>query len=478
MKKISIYLILIGLVSCNQAGKQEVTLTSEAGRALRQGCNYSGTLEDSDELCNFYRGNNFATYENAELALEKILAVTGMSKRFVLQECGDISNCVATSYKGVRYILYDREFMDAIASNTTSWSNLAILAHEIGHHVNGHSLDLVVYATEAAEPPTLSESRQMEIEADEYSGFIMKQLGASLSEAQEAITLLADDDNDSYSTHPSLSKRLKAIEKGYNRASGFSGNMTQGSSTTGATMTADDYFYLALNNEDDYEFQIRNYTLAIGLEPDFPNAYYNRGLAYYESEENQQALNDFSRYLDYYSDDIDALNMHGECHRRLENYPKSIADHTKAIRLNPDIADSYYQRGLAHYYSDNEKDAINDFDRCLRLDDDFALALFYRAESWRYLEKYEDAIADYTRYLRLVPDEVAAFYGKGFAHWNLEENEDAIKCFTRCIRLDPDYGPAYSARGWVRDDGYCNDFRKGCDLGDESGCDGLKEYCN
>ena len=57
--------------------------------------------------------------------------------------------------------------MDAIATRTNSWSNLSILAHEIGHHVQGHSLDIVLYATESAEAPTLSESRQMELEADE-----------------------------------------------------------------------------------------------------------------------------------------------------------------------------------------------------------------------------------------------------------------------------------------------------------------------
>ena len=137
-----------------------------------QACQY-GSSTDASELCDFYRGNNFASYRNADIALDKILSVTGLSKNFVLAQCNDITNCVATAYKGVRYILYDKDFIDAIATRTNSWSNLSILAHEIGHHVNGHSLDLVVYATEAVEAPTLSESRQMELEADEYSGFVM-----------------------------------------------------------------------------------------------------------------------------------------------------------------------------------------------------------------------------------------------------------------------------------------------------------------
>jgi len=182
-----------------------------------QACQYGNSI-DASELCDFYKGSNFATYRNADIALDKILDVTGMSKRFVLKECNDIFNCLATSYKGIRYILYDRDFMDAIATNTNSWSNLSILAHEIGHHVNGHSLDLIVYVSGEADAPTLAESRQMELEADEYSGFVMYKLGASLSDAQKAIHLVSTNEDDSYSTHPSKDKRLKAIEKGYNKA--------------------------------------------------------------------------------------------------------------------------------------------------------------------------------------------------------------------------------------------------------------------
>ena len=171
-----------------------------------QACQYGSSI-DASEICDFYKGNNFATYKNADIALDKILAVTGLSKNFALKECKDISNCVATTYKGIRYILFDKEFMDAIATRTNSWSSISILAHEIGHHVNGHTL--------GEKEITLSESRQMELEADEYSGFVMFKLGTSLSQAQEAIRLISTNADDSYSTHPSRDKRLRAIERGY-----------------------------------------------------------------------------------------------------------------------------------------------------------------------------------------------------------------------------------------------------------------------
>ena len=291
-----------------------------------QACQY-GSSTDASEICDFYQSRSFATYRNADIALDKILDVTGMSKRFVLKECNDISNCLATTYKGIRYILYDRDFMDAIATRTNSWSSISILAHEIGHHVNGHTL--------GEKETTLSESRQMEIEADEYSGFILGKLGASLIQAQEAIRVYGSDKDDSYSTHPSRDKRLKAIEIGYNNAKGQSSNNDY--STNSSTFTAEDYFYKAYNRKSDWQYQIDNYTkcLRIGTDKDVL-AYYNRGVAY----------------------------------SRLENYEDAIDDYTRAIRIDPYATTAYYNRGVVYTLLENYEDAIDDYTRAIRIDPD------------------------------------------------------------------------------------------------------------
>ena len=66
------------------------------------------------ELCSLAQGimgNNFMNDKEADIALDKILSVIGASKRFILQPCSEINNAVATSYKGKRYILYDKAFI-------------------------------------------------------------------------------------------------------------------------------------------------------------------------------------------------------------------------------------------------------------------------------------------------------------------------------------------------------------------------------
>jgi hypothetical protein len=79
-----------------------------------------------------------------------------------------------------------------------------VLAHEIGHHLNGHTV------TSSGSQPSL------ELEADEFSGFVLRKMGASLTEAQAAMKTLASVN--SSRTHPGQYDRLASIEKGWNHA--------------------------------------------------------------------------------------------------------------------------------------------------------------------------------------------------------------------------------------------------------------------
>ena len=173
-----------------------------------------GNNVDALKLCSVIQTNNFTTNIDAERGLQRILSVIGASKRFVLQPCNNINNAVATSYKGIRYILYDKDFMDSLDAGD-NWSNLFILAHEVGHHINGHSLDLVLYAAEVVEPQSLVTKREEELEADEFAGFILAKLGAPFSSIELLLNNISLDYDDTYSTHPSLSKRINAARKGF-----------------------------------------------------------------------------------------------------------------------------------------------------------------------------------------------------------------------------------------------------------------------
>lgn len=170
---------------------------------------------DAIKICKAIQSNNFSSNKLADNALDKILSVIGASKNFVLQPCDNINNAIAISFDGIRYILYDKQFMISLNENN-DWGNLFILAHEVGHHINGHSLDVLLKSNNKK---TLGQRRKQELEADEFAGFILAKLGGPIDYARRIITKISKDSDDTFSTHPNRKKRLEAIEKGY-----YSGN--------------------------------------------------------------------------------------------------------------------------------------------------------------------------------------------------------------------------------------------------------------
>ena len=122
-----------------------------------------GNSVDAMKLCTVLQTNNFGTDAEAEKGLDRILSVIGASKRFVLQPCDNINNAVAASYKGIRYIFYDREFINSV-SYGNNWKNLFILAHEVGHHINGHTRDFLL--AEVLDGQSKEKQREEELEVE------------------------------------------------------------------------------------------------------------------------------------------------------------------------------------------------------------------------------------------------------------------------------------------------------------------------
>ena len=136
--------------------------------------------------------------------VKEIIDVVGLKPRFELR-AAEIENAAAVTYNGKRYILYNEQFLASINNAVhTDWAGVSILAHEIGHHLNGHTLTRT------------GSNHADELEADEFSGFVLRKLGASLAEAQAAINLLSEDRNSA--THPARVYRLASIKKGWQHA--------------------------------------------------------------------------------------------------------------------------------------------------------------------------------------------------------------------------------------------------------------------
>lgn len=166
------------------------------------GKSYFGTTINEKEICDLVA---FTSRPEVTMAVENIVKRSGLKQNFYVMECPNTDNCFAATRNGERLIVYDSRFFSRLNTVTkTDWAAMSILAHEIGHHLQGHTIK------------SGGSDHTRELEADEFSGFVMYQMGATLLEAQSAINSVTPEYTTS--THPPRSTRQKAIELGYNNA--------------------------------------------------------------------------------------------------------------------------------------------------------------------------------------------------------------------------------------------------------------------
>ena len=165
---------------------------------------------------NCYAGRSTTDLFHAREMLTQIMNVVGLTPNFELKEA-KVDNIEASISHRKRYILYNPDFINWINNITNDkWAALALMAHEVGHHLNGHTIK------------RKGSTPKLELEADEFAGFVLYKLGASLQQAQEVMKYIAK--TIASSTHPSRDSRMLAIENGWNKAAGTGAGIARSNS--------------------------------------------------------------------------------------------------------------------------------------------------------------------------------------------------------------------------------------------------------
>lgn len=157
--------------------------------------------------------NNFASVAEGQAIIADILEAVNMRANFEIRSTNSVQNAAAVNYGGRRYVLYNPNFINQLdRASGNRWASISVLAHEVGHHLEGHT------ENSQGSHPTI------ELEADEFSGYALRKMGASLADAQSAMRLIASQY--ASATHPAKHNRLSAIEDGWNTANRESGSMS------------------------------------------------------------------------------------------------------------------------------------------------------------------------------------------------------------------------------------------------------------
>jgi hypothetical protein len=139
----------------------------------------------------------------AQKVIEDICRKIGVSPNLFIIEAANVKNAEALVIQGKRYIHYSPLYINKIQKESqTYWSMIFILAHEIGHHVNGDSINT----------KDLEKRKIEELAADKFAGCALRHLGASLEELEKAVNVLSEKGD---ASHPERSARLMTAARGW-----------------------------------------------------------------------------------------------------------------------------------------------------------------------------------------------------------------------------------------------------------------------
>ena len=136
---------------------------------------------------------------------------------------------------------------------------------------------------------------------------------------------------------------------------------------------------------------------------DLTRAYFNRGRAYYNKQDYERAIADYSEAIKLDPKFVWAFIIRGDAYKAKQDYDRAIADYSEAIKLDPKNAGALSARGNAYKAKQDYERAIADYGEVINLDPKFAWAFIARGNAYKAKQDYERAIADYSEAKKLDP---------------------------------------------------------------------------
>ena len=139
----------------------------------------------------------------------------------------------------------------------------------------------------------------------------------------------------------------------------------------------------------DAEMAIEYLNNAIKLKPDYADAYNNRGVAYKNNRQYQQAIDDYNQAIRLKPDYADTYNNRGVCYYAIGQYERAIMDYREAIRLRTDYANAYNNIGIAYHKLGQYERAMKNYVETIRLKPDDANGYYNKACLFSLQKKYK-----------------------------------------------------------------------------------------
>ena len=131
-----------------------------------------------------------------------------------------------------------------------------------------------------------------------------------------------------------------------------------------------DHFLKAntLLEKHEYPKAIQEYDIALAFDPEYSDAYNNRGIAFFETGNYKEAIISYDSAIQKNPNLVNAYYNRSKALMQVREYAASLNDLQVVERHFPDTSALFFALGLNHYYLRNFSTAIENFEKAMRLD--------------------------------------------------------------------------------------------------------------
>ncbi len=269
-------------------------------------CNNKNSLKESSEIeigpliltsraCYFADADSIEKHTQIKIdtascreieQITSIMEYVGLPQNFKIYR-GDIDNALATVVNNQRVIIYNKDLFSTMDEmNSSYWTSLFIIAHEIGHHLANNISDT-------------SNALSAELDADKFAGFLLNRMGADSNQVVAAVASNLISTSIDSKTHPAKEKRIETVKKSWME----SYNLRYFSATPPPIVSSGGLVeqWLIFNKFFLYKWGLKR--LDIYSDNDIASDDFQHGLDYYHIFDDSQSYDDPKSYLSHLPSD-------------------------------------------------------------------------------------------------------------------------------------------------------------------------------
>lgn len=198
------------------------------------------------------------------------------------------------------------------------------------------------------------------------------------------------------------------------------------------------------SKRDQHDKAISLLKIALKYTDDYADVYNLIGMEYLFMDNLELAKENFIKCLEEDTDDQAALYNVVYCFEFLDQNEQAIDYLTKYIDKNPYSEIAWHQVGRLNYGLKKYEEAIRAFDYATLIDDEFLGAFMEKAKALERIKKYNEAIESYNRTIELDDATSYALLRIGKCYEKLGKKAQALKYFNLTVHEDP-----LLDKGWI-----------------------------